>query len=125
MVTRSEMPSPATAPGAGAAYRPDVDVCDRGTEVVLTADMPGAKADSIDVTFNDGVLALHASVAPRGSAGRPLRQEYGVGSYRRSFRLGEGFDGSRIAAEYRKGVLSVRIPRLAAVVPRKVEVRAG
>lgn len=106
-------------------YRPHVDVRDRGDEVVFVADMPGAKPDSIAVTFDDGVLTVHATVAPRDLPGRPLRQEYGIGDYRRSFRLGDGFDAARIAAECRHGVLTVRVPRLAAVLPRRIEVRAG
>jgi HSP20 family protein len=54
-----------------------------------------------------------------------LRQEYGVGDYRRSFRLGDGFDASQITAELARGVLTVRVPRVAAVRPRRVEVRPG
>ena len=125
MVTRTESASPATAPRAGLTYRPNVDVRDGGTEVVLVADMPGASAATIDVTFEDGVLSLHGQVAPRAAAGRAIRQEYGIGDYRRSLRLGDGFDGARIDADYRAGVLTIRVPRLAAVLPRKVEVRAG
>ncbi|MFM7074925.1 MAG: Hsp20/alpha crystallin family protein [Planctomycetaceae bacterium] len=106
-------------------FRPNCDVSDRGDEVVFVADMPGARADTIDVTFDDGVLTLHAAVAPRDLPGRAVRQEYGIGDYRRAFRLGEGFDGARIAADYARGVLTVRVPRLAAVLPRRVEVRAG
>ena len=122
----------AAAPSAPAAerpapltFQPNVDIRDVGGEVVFTADIPGAKADGIDVTFEDGVLTLHATVPPREQAGRPIRQEYGIGNYRRSFRLGEGFDASQITADYARGVLTVRVPRLAAVRPRKVEVRAG
>lgn len=125
MVTRTEPTSAATAPQAGLTYRPNVDVSDRGTEVVLVADMPGASAATIDVTFEDGVLSLHGTVAPRAVSGRAIRQEYGIGDYRRSLRLGDGFDGSRIEAGYSQGVLTIRVPRLAAVLPRKVEVRAG
>lgn len=125
MVTRTETASATTAPRAGLTYRPNVDVSDRGTEVVLVADMPGASAATIDVTFEDGVLSLHGTVAPRAASGRAVRQEYGIGDYRRSLRLGDGFDGSRIDADYRQGVLTIRVPRLAAVLPRKVEVRAG
>ncbi|MFM7041748.1 MAG: Hsp20/alpha crystallin family protein [Planctomycetaceae bacterium] len=54
-----------------------------------------------------------------------VRQECGVGDYRRSFRLGDYFDASQITADLARGVLTVRIPRLAAVRPRKVEVRTG
>lgn len=104
-------------------YQPNVDVCDRGTEVRLFCDLPGARAESIDVAFEDGVLTVHAQVPPRQLPGRSLVQEYGIGDYRRSFRLGEGFDASQISAAYRRGVLTIHVPRLAAVRPRKIEVR--
>jgi HSP20 family protein len=92
---------------------------------VILADLPGASADGIDVRFEDGVLSLHAAVPPREWAGKPLRQEYGIGDYRRSFQLGEGFDASLITADYAAGVLTLRVPRLAAVRPRTIAVRAG
>jgi HSP20 family molecular chaperone IbpA len=117
-----EQPQP-TAAASCLTYQPNVDVCDCGAEVMLVADMPGAKADSMSVSFEDGVLSLRATVPPRELAGRPLRQEFGIGDYRRSFRLGEDFDASQITAEYRRGVLTIHVPRLPAVRPRKIEVR--
>lgn len=119
-------PSPAETAGQPAlTYQPHVDVCDRGSEVRLYCDVPGARADSIDVAFEDGVLTIHAKIPARPLPGRPVVQEYGIGDYRRSFRLGEGFDASLIQAEYRRGVLTVHVPRLAAVRPRKVDVRTA
>jgi HSP20 family protein len=118
-------PAEARAGAAELTYQPHVDIRDLGSEVVFDADIPGARADGIDVTFEDGVLAVRASVPPRDLPGRAVRQEYGIGNYRRSFRLGEGFDASQITADYRRGVLTIRVPRLAAVRPRKVEVRTG
>lgn len=110
---------------AALTFQPNVDIHDMGGDVIFTADIPGARADGIDVTFEDGVLTMHAAVPTREQPGRAIRQEYGIGNYRRSFRLGEGFDASLITADYARGVLTVRVPRLAAVRPRKVEVRAG
>lgn len=104
-------------------YAPNVDIRDCGEEVLIVADVPGAQPGEIDVTYEDGVLALHAPVAPRDLAGRVVRQEYGIGDYRRSFRLGEGFDASAISAEARHGVLTIHVPRLAAVRPRKIAVQ--
>jgi HSP20 family protein len=104
-------------------YQPNVDICDGGAEVALVIDMPGATATSMNVSFEDGVLSVQAKVPPRPLPGRAFVQEYGIGDYRRSFRLGEGFDASQISAEYRKGVLTIHVPRLAAVRPRKIEVR--
>ena len=68
------------------------------------------------------LLSVHAAVPARQLPGRQLTQEYGVGDFRRSFRLGDGFDASQISAEYRRGVLTISVPRLAAVRPRKVPV---
>jgi len=107
----------------GPTFQPAVDVCDRGSEVTIVADVPGARADGIDVAFDEGVLTVHASVPPRSLPGTPIAREYGIGDYRRAFRLGEGFDASQITAECRAGVLTIRVPRLAAVRPRKIEVR--
>lgn len=128
---RSSMsPTVPQTPGQQAAgepsltYQPHVDICDTGGGLSIRADIPGANTDSIDVAFEDGVLAVHAKVRAREQPGRVLRQEYGIGDYRRSFRLGDGFDGAQITAEYRQGVLSIEVPRLAAVRPRKVAVRA-
>lgn len=127
--------SPGTPTGTGGpvaagpenplTYQPHVDIRDCGSEVTIVADLPGAAGDRIDVTFEDGVVSLRAPVPPRMRAGRVVRQEYGVGDYRRSFRLGDEFDASQITAEYRLGVLTLRVPRHAAVRPRRVEVRVG
>lgn len=113
----------ATATEPALVYQPNVDICDAGGEVTIVADLPGARADGIDVSFEDGLLAVHAAVPERALPGRALKQEYGIGDYRRSFRLGDGFDASQISAEYRRGVLTIHVPRLAAVRPRKIAVR--
>ena len=106
-------------------FRPNVDICDCGAEVLIVADVPGAAPDAIDVSFDDGVLSVRAPVAARTLPGRALRQEYGIGDYCRSFKLGEGFDASLISAECRRGVLEIHVPRLAAVRPRKIAVRTA
>lgn len=127
MVTHMQAVAPERGPTApaGLTYRPNVDICDCGSEVLIVADVPGAAPDAIDVSFDDGVLSVHAAVAARDLPGRTLRQEYGIGDFRRSFRLGDGFDASLISAECRRGVLEIHVPRLAAVRPRKIEVRSA
>jgi len=127
MVTQSTPQAAPTKaqPEPSLTYQPNVDICDLGGEVLFVADVPGARPDGIDVTFEDGVLSIAASVPPRDLPGRLVRREYGIGGYRRSFRIGEGFDATQITADYRRGVLTIRVPRLAAVRPRKVEVRVG
>ena len=117
--------SPHVSPEAGLTYRPNVDIADCGDSLVLIADIPGSSAEAIDVRFEDGVLSIDAAVLPRPAAGTTVRREYGIGGYRRSFQLGDGFDGGQIEAGYQHGVLTVRIPRLAAVQPRTIPVKAS
>ncbi|MGA0039367.1 MAG: Hsp20/alpha crystallin family protein [Pirellulales bacterium] len=114
-----------STPSGKLLYAPNVDICDAGPEVTLVADVPGSQPDTIDIRYEDGVLTLHAPVAPREVPGRMLKQEYGIGSYRRSFRLGEGFDPSQITAEAKHGVVTIHVPRLAATQPRKIAVTSA
>ena len=69
---RSSMsPTVPQTPGQQAAgepsltYQPHVDICDTGGGLSIRADIPGANTDSIDVAFEDGVLAVHAKVPAR------------------------------------------------------------
>lgn len=117
-----------TAPHAcsGRWYRPLVDLQEQNGELVLVADMPGAAADQIDIDFEDGLLTIEGRAATRHSQDTKfLLREYGVGDYRRQFRLSEAIDPQGIHAEYRDGVLTVHLPRAEATKPRKIAVKAG
>jgi HSP20 family protein len=51
-----------------------------------------------------------------------LLREYGIGDYRRTFRVSEQIDASRISAQYRHGVLTLRLPKAERARPRKIKV---
>ncbi len=92
-------------------------------EILLIADVPGAKPEDIDVQFEDGTLTLHARVTPRYAEGVEfLRQEYGVGDFLRVFHVSEAIDAAKISAEYADGVLTLHLPKSAGLRPRKIEV---
>jgi HSP20 family molecular chaperone IbpA len=107
----------------GCCYRPEVDILEQPEDLLVLANVPGAKSDSIDVDFEDGMLEIHAAVAPRHAADQTtLLQEYGVGDYYRSFRISEAIDAGKISAEYADGVLTLHLPKAEAVKPRKIAV---
>jgi HSP20 family protein len=106
-------------------YRPQVDILEQQNELLLKADVPGAQADQIDVHFEDGTLTLRAVVPLRQSAEqRFLLREYGVGDFCRTFRVSESIDAGKISAEYQEGVLTLHLPKVEAVKPRKIEVKS-
>jgi HSP20 family protein len=110
---------------SGCCYRPNVDIVERDDELLVLADMPGAKSDAIDVKFEDGTLEIHAAVETRlHDEETYLLREYGLGDFYRSFRISEAIDASKITAEYADGVLTLHLPKAEAVKPRKIAVNA-
>ena len=110
----------------GQYYRPHVDILEHGDELLLVADMPGAKSDTIEINFEDGVLSIEGSVEPRYNDNvNFLHCEYGIGDFYRTFRVSEQVDATRIHAEYANGVLTVHLPKAEEAKPRKIKVTAA
>lgn len=106
-------------------YRPAVDIVETGDELRVLADVPGASPESIDIDFERGVLTIHARIENRQPEGTSfLLREYGIGDYYRAFEVTENVSGERISAEYRDGVLVLRLPKAEKAKPRKIEVRS-
>lgn len=110
---------------SGRFYRPNVDILERNDELVVLADMPGVKSGDIDIRFEGGELTIHGPVAPRQDANISyLLQEYGVGDFYRTFRVGEQIDAGKISAEYADGVLTLHLPKAEAAKPRQIKVKS-
>jgi HSP20 family protein len=123
--TAAEQPAQAERTRCGHCFRPNVDIVEQKDELLVVADVPGAKSDTIDVKFEDGTLEIQAAVSPRGCDGHEcLLHEYNVGDYYRSFQVSEAIDASKISAQYADGVLTLRLPKAEAAKPRKIAVAA-
>ena len=110
----------------GQTFVPNVDIVEFEDKYVLLADVPGAKAETIDINYERGLLTLHAKVEPRErlTMSNWTMREYGVGDFHRSFQIGEGIDASRIQAEVAGGVLTLHLPKSEAAKVRKIAVKA-
>jgi HSP20 family protein len=118
--------SPPEHTHSGPYYRPNVDIYELVDQLIVQADVPGAKNNAIDIQFEDGALTIHARVPARQESQGPyLRQEYGVGDFYRTFRVSEQIDASRISAEYAGGVLTLHLQKVEAAKPRKIKVTAN
>ena len=107
----------------GRHYRPNVDIVEHPHELVVLADMPGVSSDGIDINFENGTLTIHGKVESRGREGvNSLLCEYGVGDFFRTFRVSEKVDSANITAESANGVLTLHLPKVEAVKPRRINV---
>ena len=108
------------------AYSPLVDVYEEedGT-TVLVAEIPGAKADSVDVRVDKGVLTISAQ-AEDSSPGEDYSQTYSGfagGQYYRAFALSDEVDREKIQARCAAGLLTLRLPRAESARTKRIDIR--
>lgn len=115
---------------AGTPSRPAVMPMDayRNEDTFLVQfDLPGVEADSIDLTVEKNVLTVHAERSrPTGNDDvEMVVAERPEGTFSRQLFLGETLDTDNIEADYRAGVLSLKIPVAEKAKPRKVAIKGG
>ena len=102
---------------------PRVDVLETEDEFLLLADLPGVKPEEVDIRFEKGELTLHGR-RPAAHVGKDAAmREYEATSYQRTFAVADTVAADKISAELKNGVLTVRLPKVEAVKPKKITVR--
>jgi len=88
-----------------------MDAFRRGSDVWVHIDLPGVKADSLDITVERNVLTIAAERNwQRQDGDQAYFAERYRGSFRRQIELGDGLDLEHLEADLHDGVLTVRIP---------------
>ena len=106
----------------GLTLTPRVDILETDDELLLHVDLPGVKPDGLDIRFENGELFLHGRRAQRHT-GKPWLWEYETASFQRTFRVAENIAADKISAELKNGVLTLRLPKVEAVKPRRIAVK--
>jgi len=105
------------------AWQIPVDAYRRGNEYKLLLDLPGTDPGSIELTVEKDLLAVRAKRTWIQAEDDQIQiAERGQGDFSRQLFLGEGLDREKITACYENGVLTVTIPVIEQVKPRKVEI---
>ena len=108
------------------AVLPAVDVFEDAGGITLLADMPGVQKDQLELKIEGDALLIEGGVQPLTPQGlEAVYAEVRVPRYRRIFTLSRELDTSRIEANLKDGVLSLRIPKQAHAQPRRIAVSAG
>lgn len=97
----------------GEGWAPSADVFEKDGDIVVKAELPGLSKDAIDVSVEKGALVIKGEREGEEEIdeGNFYRMERFSGSFYRRFPLPQGVDEDRITADYRDGVLEVRIPK--------------
>lgn len=113
----------------GTAARPmamPLDAYRKDDEFLVQLDLPGVDPDTIDLTVEKNALTVHAERQRPDLEGIELVvAERPQGAFSRQLFLGEALDTAEIQADYRDGVLTIRIPVAETAKPRKVKIATG
>jgi HSP20 family protein len=108
----------------GGAWVPVVDIYSSGHELVLKAELPDMKEEEIELTVEDNTLTLSGEKKLDTEVTQELfhRIERSYGSFARTFALPPTVDAGKVTAQYRAGVLTVRLPLREEAKPNKIKV---
>jgi HSP20 family protein len=111
---------------ASGGWMPSVDVEDHEKEVVVKAELPGMKAEDIQLSVAGNMLTISGEKEEKSEKKEKgwYQQERHFGSFRRDVMLPTEVDGQKVSAEYSSGVLTVTLKKSPAATAKRIEVKA-
>ena len=123
---KQELATPAEQTRPGLVFTPAVDIFETEQALTLLADLPGVTKDDLKIDLDNNQLTIVGEVhSPEGSEEVDVLREYRTGRYFRQFALADTIDQAKIEAAMTDGVLRLTLPKVEAVKPRKIAVRAA
>jgi len=112
-------------PFAGYKAWPAIDVADEQDSIIVRAEVPGCKADDINISVHDNVLTISGEkkLSEEKKEKGYYHVESSYGSFKRELTLPTDFDQSKIYATCKNGVLSVSLPKAEKAKAIKVKIK--
>jgi HSP20 family protein len=107
-----------------ASWAPAVDIYETENELVVKADLPDAQEKEIDVRVENNTLSIRGErkFSDEIHEDNYLRVERAYGTFTRSFSLPNTVNTEAIKAEYKNGVLTVRMPKREETKPKQIKI---
>lgn len=104
----------------------NADVVRNENETILSIEFPGVKREDLKIKLEDGDLLILEGERkpvelPEGS--KVLLSEITEGKFSRSFRIGHRVDAEKISAEFKNGILTVKLPIAEEVKPKSINIK--
>jgi HSP20 family protein len=110
-----------------AEWSPLVDISEDEKEYLVKAELPEVKKEDVKLTVQDNVLSISGErKSEKEEKGKRYhRIERAYGSFLRSFTLPDDAEGTKVAAEYKDGLLMVHVPKSEKAKPKSIEVKVS
>jgi HSP20 family protein len=112
---------------SSSSWMPLVDIAEDGSEYLITSELPEVKKEDVKVTVENGVLTItgERKFENEEKGKKYHRVERSYGSFARSFVLPDDGDPAQIAAEFKDGLLKVRLAKSEKAKPKQIEVQVS
>ena len=109
------------------SWVPAINILEREDAVVITADLPGLKAEDVEVTVDEGALSIRGErkleEAAEGETFHRVERLYG--SFERTFTLPNSIDVDKIEASFSNGEMVLTLPKREESKPRSVKIKVA
>jgi len=108
----------------GSFFEPDIDIREEEDNYIVKIDLPGMEKDNINIEIKDNILTVSGereTVIEENKGDKFFRQERSYGHFSRSFPLPDDVKEDQITADYKNGVLTVKIARVPTVEEKEKE----
>jgi HSP20 family protein len=108
----------------GQEFRMTVDLVEHPEFFEINADLPGIEKKDVKVELKDGVLGISGERTHEYEKKdvQFYRKERSHGKFHRSFNLGNAVDEKKIIAEFKNGILNIRLPKKDESVSRQINI---
>jgi HSP20 family protein len=111
--------------GETEGWRPAVDLVDREDAFLVRAEIPGVDKKDLDISISDSTLTIKGKThrEKEEEKGDYYRCEVSRGSFSRTVTLPAVVDTSKAEAEYKDGLLTLKIPKMGGEKRRHIEIK--
>jgi HSP20 family protein len=116
-----------TIGGGSDSLAPPIDVHETADEIVVTASLPGMKADDVEITMTGQTLTMRGEFRADDKIEKDqyLYRERRFGSFSRTVQLPVRVEGDQAQASFTDGILRLSIPKAEEVKPRQIRINAS
>lgn len=108
-------------------WSPAVDIAETADEFHIKAELPDIRKEDVKVTVDGGVLCIEGErKQEKEEKGKKYhRIERSYGSFQRTFMLPDNVDDTKVRADFKNGVLDVRLPKTEKAKPKAIDVKVS
>ena len=110
-----------------ADWTPSVDISETDTAYLIKGEIPGVKKEDVKITIEDGMITMRGERKQEKEEKDKKfhRVERSYGSFMRTFALPVNIDETKVQAQFKDGVLAVRLPKSPIARPKALDVKVS